>query len=86
MRVSVVMPVRDGERFLVEAVESVLEQKLTELELIVVDDGSTDGTPGLLAGLARRDARIRVPPSLLWSPDSRVSHDSATRREHEATN
>ncbi len=54
------MPVRDGERFLVEAVESVLAQTLDDLELIVVDDGSTDGTPGLLAGLARRDARVRV--------------------------
>src|SRR5205807_956367 len=59
-RVSVVMPVRDGERFLVESVESVLGQTLSDLELIVVDDGSTDGTPGLLAGLARRDARVRV--------------------------
>ncbi len=55
-----VMPVRDGERFLTEAVESVLGQTLSDLELIVVDDGSTDGTPGLLAGLARRDERVRV--------------------------
>ena len=52
------MPVRDGERFLVEAVESVLAQTVSELELIVVDDGSTDATPGLLAGIA--DARVRV--------------------------
>jgi glycosyltransferase involved in cell wall biosynthesis len=54
------MPVRDGERFLVEAVESVLGQTLSDLELIVVDDGSTDGTAGLLVELARRDARVRV--------------------------
>ena len=52
------MPVRDGERFLVEAVESVLAQSMTDLELVVVDDGSTDGTPRLLAGLT--DSRVRV--------------------------
>jgi hypothetical protein len=54
------MPVRDGERFLVEAVESVLGQTLSDLELIIVDDGSTDSTPGLLVELARRDARVHV--------------------------
>ena len=60
MRVSVVMPVRDGERFLVEAVESVLAQTLSDLELVAVDDGSTDRTPELLAELSRRDPRVRV--------------------------
>lgn len=52
------MPVRDGERFLVEAVESVLAQTVSDLELVVVDDGSTDSTPQLLAKVA--DARVRV--------------------------
>jgi hypothetical protein len=60
VKVSVVMPVRDGERFLVEAVESVLAQSLADLELVVVDDGSTDRTPGLLRELSARDARVRV--------------------------
>ncbi len=60
MRVSVVMPVRDGERFLAEALESVLGQTLADFELIVVDDGSTDGTAALLADAARRDERVRV--------------------------
>ncbi len=52
------MPVRDGERFLGEAVESVLTQTVSDLELIVVDDGSTDSTPKLLAETA--DPRVRV--------------------------
>src|SRR5262245_62588772 len=54
------MPVRNGERFLSEALESTLEQTLSELELIVVDDGSTDGTPEILERAAAGDTRIRV--------------------------
>jgi glycosyltransferase involved in cell wall biosynthesis len=54
------MPVRNGERFLEEAVESILGQTLADLELIAVDDGSTDRTPTLLAEAARRDDRVRV--------------------------
>ncbi len=57
-RVSVVMGVRDGARWLAEAVDSVLGQTFADLELIVVDDGSTDATPDLLAGY--RDARLSV--------------------------
>ena len=59
-RVSVVMPVHNGEAFLEEAVESVLHQTLRELELVAVDDGSTDGSPGILAAAAERDGRVRV--------------------------
>lgn len=58
--VSVVMPVRDGERFLVEAIRSILEQTVRDLELVVVDDGSVDATPELLAAAARTDSRVRV--------------------------
>lgn len=58
--VSVVMPVRDGERYLEAAVGSVLSQSLASLELIVVDDGSSDRTPAILDRLAANDRRLVV--------------------------
>src|SRR6185436_388798 len=56
--VSVLMAVRDGAPWVAEAVASVLGQTAGDLELIVIDDGSTDATPELLARV--RDARLRV--------------------------
>jgi glycosyltransferase involved in cell wall biosynthesis len=54
------MPVRDGARFLDPAIASVLGQDLRELELLVVDDGSRDATPAILARWADLDSRVRV--------------------------
>jgi glycosyltransferase involved in cell wall biosynthesis len=59
-RVSVLLPVRNGARWLNKAVESVLAQTLSDLELLAVDDGSTDATPEILAGFAARDSRVRL--------------------------
>ena len=52
------MPIRNGMPFLDEALRSVFEQTLDDFELIVVDDGSTDATPDVLA--RQRDERLRV--------------------------
>jgi glycosyltransferase involved in cell wall biosynthesis len=49
--VSVLLSVRNDARFVGEAVASVLAQTLRDLELVVVDDGSTDDTPGVLAAV-----------------------------------
>lgn len=59
-RVSVVMPVFDGARFLDEAIESVLAQTLSDFELLVVDDGSSDGSAEIAARHAAADARVRL--------------------------
>jgi glycosyltransferase involved in cell wall biosynthesis len=56
--VSVLMPVRNGVPWVREAVTSVLTQTAGDLELIVIDDGSTDDTPEVLA--AFRDPRLRI--------------------------
>lgn len=58
--VSVVMSVHDGERYLAAAIDSVLEQTLRDLELVVIDDGSTDSSPQILAAYASRDKRVVV--------------------------
>ncbi len=59
MRVSVVMAAYNAEPFIGEAIESVLAQTLTDLELIVVDDGSTDATGDRISSYASNDARVR---------------------------
>jgi len=59
MQVSVVMPVCNGEAFLAEALDSVLGQRHADLELIVVDDGSTDGSAELVHEYGRQDVRLR---------------------------
>lgn len=56
--VSVVMPVRNGQDYVAEALDSLLAQTLADFELIVIDDGSTDRTPSILADYASKDARI----------------------------
>lgn len=58
--VSVLMAVYNGERFVRAAIESVLVQTLAEIELVVVDDGSTDSTPQILQEYAAKDPRIVV--------------------------
>jgi glycosyltransferase involved in cell wall biosynthesis len=60
--VSVVMSVFNGGSSLARTVESVLTQSGVSLELIVVDDGSTDETARVLAAAAARDPRVRVLP------------------------
>lgn len=57
-RVSVLMAAYNCERFVERAVASVLAQTLGDFELVLVDDGSTDGSPAVLRRLAAQDARI----------------------------
>jgi glycosyltransferase involved in cell wall biosynthesis len=58
--VSILLPVRNEQRYLPAALDSLYRQTLTSWELVAVDDGSSDGTPAILAEAARRDPRVRV--------------------------
>jgi glycosyltransferase involved in cell wall biosynthesis len=59
MLVSVVIPVFNGERFIGRTLDSVLSQTYQPVEVVVVDDGSTDQTPHIVEAAAARDDRIR---------------------------
>ena len=56
--ISVILPVRNGERYVCEAIDSILKQSCDDLELIVIDDHSTDTTAELIQGFD--DNRISV--------------------------
>lgn len=59
-RVSVLIPAYNAEPTVRAAVDSILRQTFTDLEAIIVDDGSTDATPGILDAYSERDSRVRV--------------------------
>lgn len=60
IEISVIMPAYNCERFVKEAVESVLVQTYTNIELIIIDDCSTDRTYKILQDLAEVDGRIKL--------------------------
>jgi glycosyltransferase involved in cell wall biosynthesis len=59
-RVSVLLPVRDEEAYLAEALDSLAAQTLADHEVVVVDDGSRDSSAAIAAEFARRDPRVHV--------------------------
>src|SRR5689334_13348470 len=63
--VSIVMGAFNAQRYLPEAMESLLAQTLKDFVLIVVDDGSTDRTPKILEAFSKKDPRVRA---------SRIAH------------
>ena len=53
------LPVYNGEAFLAESINSVLTQDYTDLELVITDNASTDGTAAICREYAARDPRVR---------------------------
>ena len=58
--VSVIMTVYNGEKYLLQAIESIRQQSLRHFEFIIIDDGSTDYTPAILTEAQKNDPRIKV--------------------------
>lgn len=58
--ISIIVPVYNVEQYLDRCVESILRQTYRRLEIILVDDGSTDSSPAKCDGYAKRDKRVKV--------------------------
>jgi glycosyltransferase involved in cell wall biosynthesis len=54
------MPVYNSERYLSEAIKSMLDQSFTDFEFIIIDDGSNDGSPVILKKYAAEDRRVKI--------------------------
>ena len=60
VKVSVIIAVYNAEKYLVQCLDSVLNQTLKEIEIILVNDGSTDNSMQILEKYQKKDARVRV--------------------------
>ncbi len=59
-KVSIILPCHNGAKYLPRAIASVQAQTFTDWEFIVIDDGSSDGTAGLVAETSQKDARVKL--------------------------
>lgn len=64
--VSVIVPIYNAERFLNDCVTMILAQNVDNMEILLVDDGSTDASGPMCEDWARRDRRIRVFHKSKW--------------------
>lgn len=58
--ISIIIPVYNGERYLSKCIDSILNQTYSNLEVILVDDGSTDSSPKICDKYSKKDNRIKV--------------------------
>ncbi|MBO4962436.1 MAG: glycosyltransferase [Clostridia bacterium] len=59
-KISVIVPIYNVEKYLNRCVNSIINQTYTNLEIILVDDGSPDNCPNLCDAWAKKDSRIKV--------------------------
>ncbi|WP_114689304.1 glycosyltransferase family 2 protein [Polynucleobacter necessarius] len=58
--ITVAMPVYNGEKYLSDAVQSILSKTITDFEFLIIDDGSIDGSREMLRVFAARDSSIKL--------------------------
>lgn len=81
VKLSIIVPIYKTERYLVQCVESILTQRFTDYELILVDDGSPDGSAGICDEYAMRNEKIRVVHKKMVDLSVLELQDSRWRRE-----
>ena len=59
-KVSVIIPVYNTEQYVQQTVESIVQQTLQDIEIIIINDGSTDNSLAMINLLAKKDQRINV--------------------------
>ena len=59
-QLSVVVPIYNSDKYLCQCIDSILNQTYSEIEIILVDDGSTDTSPEICDAYAEKDKRIKV--------------------------
>ena len=70
--ISVLLPNYNGSAHLKETIESVLCQTYENLELIVIDDGSTDSSPQIIRSMREKDGSLRQKPAYLLCAEPRI--------------
>ena len=59
-KISIIVPLYNSEKYLARCIKSILNQTFKNFELILVDDGSIDGSLSICEGFAEKDTRIKV--------------------------
>mgnify|MGYP005801522567 CR=1 FL=1 len=59
-KISIIVPVYNAEKYIEKCIKSILNQSYTDIELLLVDDGSTDGSLSIIRSWEKKDKRIKV--------------------------
>lgn len=78
VEVSIIIPVYNIEKYVARCLDSVLAQSYPHFEVLVVDDGSTDGSAGRVLQYVQRDSRIKLLQKKQWRPGKCAKLSAAT--------